>query len=84
MGSHRNRPKETKRRLDEQAGSPRIGCLHPHKIAFSSRAAAKRARKRFDWAEGKLSAYLCPCGNWHLGRLPSKVKAGEHPRWRRA
>lgn len=80
MAHHKDPPAETRYKLDEQAGMPRVDCPYPHKVAYASRKAARRVRKRFDKAQGKLSAYLCSCGNWHLGRLPVKVRRGIHER----
>lgn len=83
--SHHARPANRKHKQDMTPATGREGCPHPHKMAYASRAAAKRARKLFDKARGdRLSPYRCSCGNWHLGTLPPEVKHGKHPRWRHA
>ena len=79
---HKAKPTEPNYRMLEIAGVPRVGCERPDKVAYPSRAVARRARKRVQKGKEKLSAYLCACGNWHLGRIAPKVKTGEHVRRR--
>ena len=82
--SHKTGPRNQRHRPDDLPAAGREECPHPYKMAYGSRAAAKRARKQFDKAsDERLSPYQCPCGNWHLGRLPAEVKQGKHSRWRR-
>lgn len=51
------------------------GC---RKVIFSSRAEAKRARRRHpDAKREQMRPYFCDrCEGWHLGHLPSLVKGG--------
>lgn len=67
--------------VDDGPVTGREDCPHPHKHAYGSRAAAKRARQRFSQGKGtRLSIYLCICQNWHLGKLPSVIKHGKATR----
>jgi hypothetical protein len=83
VSHHKTRPTEPHWKLGEIAEVPRENCERPEKVAYASRAAARRARKRVQKGKEKLSAYLCGCGSWHLGRLAPKVTSGQHERWRR-
>lgn len=84
MSVHPKKRRNRKWRDDDIPATGRDDCPHPHKMAYASRAAAKRARKRFSKGQNaSLSPYLCSCRNWHLGRLPAAVKRGARQRLKR-
>lgn len=52
------------------------------KIAFHTRADAKRAARHVKTQTGRMRPYHCEtCGFWHLGHMPQSVRQGEP--WRK-
>ena len=47
------------------------------KIRYSTKRAAKLAARRIRGREGRLNAYKCSGGFWHIGHLPKVVTSGE-------
>lgn len=47
------------------------------KIRYLTKGAAKRQARRMKGRIGRLNAYRCPAGFWHLGHLPKAVIRGE-------
>lgn len=54
------------------------GCRRPDKIKYVTRKLARRAAcdARMRYGGPRLSAYLCDCGSYHVGRLNEYVVAG--------
>lgn len=51
-------------------------CRRPDKHRYSTRAQARKARRRIaDGACHDSSVYRCGCGGWHLGRSTADERA---------
>jgi hypothetical protein len=60
------------------------------KVRYLTKADAKAAIRHMKGREGRLNAYRCASGFWHIGHLPALVRKGQisrseiWPRRRRA
>lgn len=59
-------------------------CPTPHKIKYETRkrarSEARRLRHHHESGRGRIQAYLCSCGSFHIGTLPPWVSAGRGTR----
>jgi hypothetical protein len=46
------------------------------KVRYGTKRLAKAAIKRFQPRDGRLNAYRCAGGFWHIGHLPKDVSRG--------
>lgn len=64
-------------RKEYEALPERGKCPRPDKKVYNSRQHAKLAIRQvkgtaLGGSEGRVRAYLCQCGRWHIGRLTGK------------
>lgn len=50
-------------------------CRRPDKVKYPTRKAARKAARSLHLG-GRVSAYRCDCGSFHLGRLAEYTVAG--------
>ena len=59
------------------------GCPTPEKLAYETRKQAKAAARRVrskHGARGRIHAYRCRCGLFHLGTMPAWMVDEGRPR----
>lgn len=48
-----------------------------NKVRYASKRRAKLAIRQFEGRRGRLHAYRCEAGFWHIGHMPPKLTAGK-------